>query len=146
MRKNKSLMHAETSQIIKADIQSVYEAIQYENIPKWSKKFRNLKVFEVNGNTVKANLDIRVLGIQFKSVVTGTWSDNKVTEEIVSNDGTISKEMILLSSVPEGTKVEWSGDLVRLGKWTKAIGPAMGFFFQKDVEGDFKKLAKYLEK
>lgn len=142
----KTFMKAEVSHIIKANHKDVFEAASYENIPRWSKKFKNIKVVSKEGNTVKAELEIRILGIKFKAIVTGVFKPyEEVVEEIVISDGTITKERVRFTEVPEGTKVGWTGEVVHLGKWIKIFAPLMKWAFQKSVKKMFKDLGKYME-
>jgi hypothetical protein len=142
--RNRSDIHADVRQFVRADRDKVMEITAYENIPRWSKKFRDLEVIERSGNTVKARLDTRVMGIPLTAVVTGEWLDDRVVEEIRLSDGTVTLETIVYRRVPEGTDVEWSGRIVRFGSWTRLLGPLMGAFFAFDVKRDFKKLARYV--
>lgn len=142
----KVLMRGEISQIIKANREDVYNSAAYENIPRWSKAFKSLKVVSKEGNTVKAEAEVRILCIKFKAMVTGIWRPyEEVVEEIVIDDGTITKERVRFTEVPEGTRVDWSGDLVKLGKWTKIFGPLLKFGFQRSVKKEFENLKKYVE-
>ncbi len=142
----KTLMEAEVSHIIKANRRDVFEAASYENIPRWSKKFKNLKVVSKEGNTVKAELETRILGIKFKATVTGVFKPyEEVIEEIVISDGTITKERVRFTEVSEGTKVDWTGEVVQLGRWIKIFGPIMKWAFKRDVKKIFKELGKYME-
>ncbi len=142
----KTLMEAEVSHIIKANRRDVFEAASYENIPRWSKKFKNLKVVSKEGNTVKAELETRILGIKFKATVTGVFKPyEEVIEEIVISDGTITKERVRFTEVSEGTKVDWTGEVVQLGRWIKIFGPIMKWAFKRDVKKIFEELGKYME-
>jgi hypothetical protein len=138
-------IHADACQLVRADRSRVMEITAYENIPRWSKKFRDLEVIERDGDIVKARLDTRVMGIPVTAVVTGEWRDDRVIEEIRLSDGTVTSETVIYREVPEGTNVEWSGRIVRLGSWTRLLGPLMGVFFAFDVKSDFKKLARYVD-
>jgi hypothetical protein len=138
------VIHGETSQIVGADPKKVMEITAYENIPKWSKKFRDLEVVERDGSIVKARLQTRVMGMRLTAVVTGEWRDDRVIEEVRISDGTVTHEMVVYREVPEGTRIEWSGSIVEAGKLTRFLGPLMGKFFEWDVKNDFKKLARYV--
>lgn len=142
----KVLMRGEVSQIIKAPREDVCNLSQYENIPRWSKAFKSLKVVSREGNTVKAEVEVRILCIKLKATVTGVWRPyEEVVEEIVIDDGTITKERVKFTEVPEGTRVDWTGDVVKLGKWTKIFGPLMKWAFQKSVKKMFGELGRYME-
>jgi hypothetical protein len=138
-------IHADACQLVRADRSRVMEITAYENIPRWSKKFRGLEVIERDGDTVKARLETRVMGIPVTAVVTGEWRNDRVVEEIRLSDGTVTSETVVYREVPEGTNVEWSGRIVRLGSWTRLLGPLMGVFFALDVKSDFKSLARYVD-
>ncbi len=139
-------MHSEVSQIIKASREDVYNLSQYENMPRWSMAFQSLKVVSKEGNTSNAELETRILGIKFKATVTGVWKPyEEVLEEIHIDDGTITKERVRFTKIPEGTRVDWSGDLIKLGKWTKIFGPLIKWGFQRSVKKEFENLAKYAE-
>jgi hypothetical protein len=136
-------IHAEANQLVKADRRTVMEMTAYENIPRWSRKFRDLEVTGREGDTVTARLDTRVMGVPLTAVVTGEWSDDRVVEEIRLSDGTVTSETVVYREVPGGTMVEWTGRIVRLGSWTRLLGPLMGVFFALDVKRDFKQLARH---
>jgi hypothetical protein len=138
-------MRAQVSQVVKAKPKAVMEMTAYENIPKWSVKFRDLEVIDRSGSSVKARLQTRVMGIPLTAVVSGEWLSDRVVEEIRISDGTVTSEVVVFREVPEGTRVEWTGHIVEAGKWTRLLGPLMGKFFEFDVKRDFKKLARYAE-
>jgi hypothetical protein len=136
-------IHAQVSQLVRADRRTVMRITAYENIPRWSAKFRELEVIGRDGDTVTARLDTRVMGIPLTAVVTGVWQDDRVVEEISLSDGTMTSETVVYKEVPGGTMVEWTGHIVRLGRWTRPLGPLMGTLFALDVKRDLKKLARY---
>ncbi|MDZ4064206.1 MAG: hypothetical protein U1E22_05995 [Coriobacteriia bacterium] len=138
-------MRAQVRQIVKAKPGAVMEMTAYENIPKWSVKFRDLEVIDRSGSTVKARLRTRVMGIPLTAVVYGEWLSDRVVEEIRVSDGTVTNEVVVFREVPEGTMVEWTGRIVEVGTWTRLLGPLMGKFFEFDVKRDFKQLARYVE-
>jgi hypothetical protein len=123
----------------------VMEITAYENISRWSKKFKDLEVIGRDGDTVTARLDTRVMGIPLTAVVAGEWLDDRVIEEIRLSDGTVTSETVVYREVPGGTMVEWTGRIVQAGRWTRPLGPLMAAFFAFDVRRDFKKLAKYVD-
>jgi carbon monoxide dehydrogenase subunit G len=142
----KTLMRGEVSQIIKANREDVFKTASYENIPQWSKTFKSLKIVSKNGNTVRAEVETRILGIKFKATVTGVFKPyEEVVEEIVISDGTITKERVRFTEVPEGTRVDWTGEVVQFGRWIKIFGPLMKWAFQKSVKKMFEDLGKYME-
>ncbi len=136
---------ASTSQVVNADLRTVMDLCAYENIPKWSKKFRTLEVLERNGDAVKARVETTVMGIRLSALVSGRWEGDRVIEEIHISDGTVTSEVVVFSPVSSGTLVEWTGRIVSLGRWTRLLGPLMGRFFEMDVRRDFRQLAKYAE-
>ncbi|KAF0206750.1 MAG: hypothetical protein Q8S43_11150 [Actinomycetota bacterium] len=134
----------QVSQLVGANRLKVMQATAYETIPQWSKKFRDLEVLERDGDTVTARLDTRVMGIPLTAWVTGIWGDDRVVEEIRLSDGTVTEETVVYTEVPEGTLVQWTGAIVRPGKWTKLLGPLMGTAFALDVKRDFRALAAHM--
>ena len=97
-------------------------------------------------NSVKAELEIRILGVKFKATVTGVFKPyEEVVEEIVISDGTIIKERVKFTKVPERTRVSWTGEIIQLETWIKIFGPLMKWAFQNSVKKMFEDLGKYME-
>ena len=84
--------------------------------------------------------------MKLKATVTGVFKPcEEVVEEIVISDGTITKERVSFTEVPEGTRVSWTGEVVQLGRWIRIFGPLMKWAFQKDVKKMFRELGKFVE-
>lgn len=142
----KTIEHGKVSQIIRADLKDVFDFVtNYENLPKWSKMFKNVKVLYKKGNTTKIECETKILGIKFKGTVTGIIKPYEEVEEEVVSDGTIIKERLRFTKVPDGTRIDWSGEVVKLGGWMKLFGPLMKYFYDKSVKKEFETLAKYIE-
>jgi hypothetical protein len=138
--------HSKVSQIIRADLKDVFDFVtDYENMPKWSKMFKNVKVLYKKGNTTKIECETRVLGIKFKGTVTGVIKPYEGVEEEVVSAGIITKDRLKFTKVPEGTRIDWSGEIVKLAGWMKIFAPLMKISFDKQVKKEFEVLAGYIE-
>jgi|GEM_PF-3665779 len=103
--------------------------------------------FRIVHKQLKIKLGTRVLGIKFKATFSGLFKPyEELIEEIVISDGTITKERLRFTEVPEGTKVTWTGEVVQLGRWLRILGPLVKRAFQKSVKKMFEGLGKYMKK
>ena len=141
------IKHGKVSQIIKAPLKEVFNfVIDLENAGKWSKTYKGIRLIEQDENHYQAEMEQRFLGKKFKATIIGQVTPYKKTvEEIRIDDGSIFEDVIEFSEIPEGTRIDWSGRIIKLGKWTKFFGPLGKFFFDKSVRKEFKSLAKYIE-
>lgn len=139
-------MKRKTSIIVRASRKNCFEASSYENVSVWSKMFSGGHVIEKRGNTVKYAADARIMGFKLRPVVTGIIKPHEVVEETIElGDGSITKETMKYVEIPEGTRIEWSGHVVKSGKYLKWFGPILKIAFPLSVGHDLKNLKKFIE-
>ncbi|MDO8513105.1 MAG: hypothetical protein Q7S37_01240, partial [bacterium] len=94
----------------------------YENISKWSKSWKTGKVVSKVGDTTKWECEVSYFGIKFKALIIGKVKPYEAEEQVIIDDGSIIHDHLEFVEVPEGTRIDWSGDIPKLGKKVGRFG------------------------
>jgi hypothetical protein len=107
-----------------------------ENLPKVHPDFvKDVKVLSTEGNTIKLEQHMEMMGRNLKAVNTMTRDDmaHKFVVNTLEGDGKGSKITIELKEVPSGTEIHY---------WAEMEFGALGFFIKGKAKQSFEKVAQ----
>jgi hypothetical protein len=125
--------------VVKQTKAPISKAIDYyshpENLPKVHPDFvKDVKVISRDGNTIKLEQQMEMMGRKLKAVNTMTWdsANNKFLVNTLDGDGKGSKITIELKQIPSGTEMHY---------WAEMEFGALGFFIKGRAKDSFVKVA-----
>jgi len=107
-----------------------------ENLPKVHPDFvKDVKVISTDGNTIKLEQQMEMMGRKLKAVNTMTRNDaeHKFEVNTLEGDGKGSKITIALKEIPTGTEMHY---------WAEMEFGALGFFIKGKAKQSFEKVAE----
>lgn len=139
------MVRVEKSKTVNAPQEKIFALItDFENLPsRFPNRYRNVKVIEKSGNTVKVEEDVSVAGRDMHQITKHVLEPTrKLTSEVIEGDakGTI----VQISLEPDSgikTKVTIDADL-KLGK----MGAMLGVFAKGKIKSGLERMIDEFEK
>lgn len=126
--------------VVKQTKAPIAKAIDYyshpENLPKVHPDFvKDVKVISRDGNTIKLEQQMEMMGRRLKAVNTMVWdaANNKFEVNTLDGDGKGSRITIALKEIPSGTEMHY---------WAEMEFGAMGLFIKGRAKASFEKVAE----